>query len=96
MGCRSVDSKSLRITALALSYLAAKYACPDWMSSAHVKKENVAVNETCKIITGCIKPTSINKLHTLWYRPTIVIRLKVVAEEKSIINEKHPLYVTLN
>ena len=37
---------------------AGEYACPMWHRSAHHAQEvDVALNETCRIITGCLKPT---------------------------------------
>jgi len=56
---------TLRTTAPALCYSAAEYACPVWTSSTRAKKVDVAVNETCRIITGCLKPTNNNKLYIL-------------------------------
>lgn len=44
----SVDPKTQRMTALEFRYLASEYA----------------VNESCRLITGCLKPTALNKLYT--------------------------------
>lgn len=85
----------LRTTALALCHSAAEYACPVWMSSTHAKKVDVAVNETCRIITGCLKPTNTNKLYTLCGIAPPEIRRQVIAEEerkKCNSDEKHLLY----
>lgn len=49
-------------TAKALCYSSAEYACPVWNRSAHAKKVDTALNETCRIITGCMKPTPLEKL----------------------------------
>jgi len=86
------DPTTLRKTALALIYSAAEYVCLVWISSVHAKKVDVAVNETCRIITGCLKPTSINNeqtIHTMWHIPT---RHKtIIAEEKKCnSNENTP------
>ena len=49
---------TLRSSALALCYSAAKYACPVWERSTHAKKMDATLNETCRMITGCLKPTN--------------------------------------
>ena len=51
---------TLRSSALALCYSAAEYACPAWERSTHAKKLDATLNETCRMITGCLKPTNTN------------------------------------
>ena len=41
-------------TALALCYSTAEYAYPVWSRSAHAKKINPMLNESCRCITGCL------------------------------------------
>ena len=55
----------LRASALALSYSAAEYACPVWERSAHAKRLDPVLNESCRLITGCLKPTNADNLHLL-------------------------------
>jgi len=55
----------LRTTALALCYLAVEYACPVWSKSCHAKKVDIALNETCRLITGYLKPTPIPLVQVL-------------------------------
>ena len=55
----------LRTSALALSYSAADYACPVWEHSAHAKRLDPVLNESCRLITGCLKPTNVDNLHLL-------------------------------
>ena len=63
----------MRTTALAMCYSVAEYACPVWLDSTHSKLVDVALSETCRKITGCMKSTSINQLYNLsgtarpWY-----------------------------
>ena len=38
-------------------YSAAEYATPAWCRSAHASKVDVALNDTMRIITGCLRPT---------------------------------------
>ena len=51
---------TLRSSALALCYSAAEYACPVWERSTHAKKLDATLNETCRMITGCLKPKNTN------------------------------------
>ena len=55
----------LLTSTLALSYSAAKYACPVWERPAHAKRLDSVLNESCRLITGCLKPTNIDNLHLL-------------------------------
>ena len=55
----------LRTSALALSYSAAEYAGPVWERSAHAKRLGPVLNESCRLITGCLKPTNVDNLHLL-------------------------------
>ena len=48
---------TLRTGALALVYSAAEYASPAWCRSTHTRKLDVALNNTMRIITGCMRPT---------------------------------------
>ena len=59
------SAPTLRTTALALCYSAAEYACPVWERSAHSHKLDPALNDCCRAITGCLKPTSVDSLHVL-------------------------------
>ena len=60
---------TLRSSALALCYSAAEYACPVWERSTHAKKLDATLNETCRMITGCLKPTNTKSAHTRRNRP---------------------------
>ena len=55
----------LRTSALALSYSAAEYACPVWERSAHAKHLDPVLNESCRLIIGCLKPINVDNLHLL-------------------------------
>ena len=52
----------LRTSARALCFSTAEYASPIWNRSVHSKKVDVALNETCRIVSGCMKPTPIHLL----------------------------------
>ena len=53
----------LRTSALAQSHSAAEYANPVWEQSAHAKLLDPVPNESCPLITGCLKLTNVNNLH---------------------------------
>ena len=55
----------LRTTALALSFSAAEHACSVWERSAHACHLDPVLNESCRLITGCPKPTTTSNLHLL-------------------------------
>ena len=55
----------LRATALALSFSAAGYACPVWERLAHANHLDPVLNESCRLTTGCLKPTNTSNLHLL-------------------------------
>ena len=55
----------IKTTALALSYSTAEYACPVWERSTHAEKIDPVLNEACRLITGCLKPTKVESLYQL-------------------------------
>ena len=58
-------TSTLRRGALALVYSAAEYASPAWCRSTHSRKLDVALNDTMRIITGCMRPTEATFLPVL-------------------------------
>ena len=56
---------TLRATALALCYSVAEYACPVWERSSHAKKVDASLNDSCRCITGCLRPTNVDSLYVL-------------------------------
>ena len=46
-----------RTTALALCISTAEFACSSWDRSRHTGHVDVALNDTCRITTGCLKAT---------------------------------------
>ena len=88
----------MRTTALAMCYSVAEYACPVWLDSAHSKTIDIALNETCRKVTGCIRSTPINALYNLAGIAPPFIRRKshLVAEKsKQETDPRHPLYGVL-
>ncbi len=50
-------TSTLRTGALALVYSAAEYASPVWCRSVHTQKLDTSLNDTMRIVTGCMRPT---------------------------------------
>ena len=85
---------TLRSSALAICYSAAEYACPVLERSAHAKKLVVTLNETCRRITGCLKPTNTNSLPVLaGIAPSYIRRAVASRTERTrqATDERHPL-----
>ena len=61
-GCKA---STLRPSCLALCYSAAEYACPAWERSTHARKLIPALHDSCRIISGCLKPTHLDSGHLL-------------------------------
>ena len=61
-GC---NASTIRTTALAMSYSAAEYACPVWARSPHASKLDPELNDACRSITGCLRPTNVEELYLL-------------------------------
>ncbi|KAK9687439.1 hypothetical protein QE152_g36274 [Popillia japonica] len=57
--------ETLRSSALAVCVSTVEYAAPVWIASAHAKHVDVAINETARIVTSCLKPTPVNSLYPL-------------------------------
>ena len=91
---RTSTLTTLRTSALALCYSAAEYACPVWERSAHAKKLNATLNETCRMIKGCLKPTNTNSLPVLGgIAPSDIRRAVASRMERTLqtTDQRHPL-----
>ena len=85
----------LRTSALALSYSAAECACPVWERSAHAKRLDPVLNESCHLITGCLKPTNVNNLHLLAGVAPPEIRREAVSKlerSRQVYDPRHMLF----
>nr|CAH7754178.1 unnamed protein product [Callosobruchus chinensis] len=85
----------LRITAEALCFSTAEYACPVWRRSKHAKQVTLALNDTCRIVTGCMKPTPLYLLYQAagFALPQDRHEAAQYAERfKRIFDDKHLLY----
>lgn len=76
--------------ALALCFSTAEYACPAWYKSSHARKLDPILNETCRIVTGCVKTTPVHCL----YAPPDIRRAVIAKAEctKQANDYRHPLH----
>ena len=59
------NARTIRTTALALSYTAAEYGCRVWARSPHASKLDPELNDACRSITGCLRPINVEELYLL-------------------------------
>ncbi|KAJ8409277.1 hypothetical protein AAFF_G00234750 [Aldrovandia affinis] len=74
-----------------------KYACLVWERSTHAKKLDPALNESCRCITGCLKPTNTNNLYILAGIAPPDIRRAVASRterRRQTTDERHPYMAT--
>ena len=57
------NARTIRTTALC--YSTAEYATPVWERSAYAHLLNPELNQACRAITGCLKPTNVENLYLL-------------------------------
>lgn len=72
----------VRTTGLSLCFSTGEYASPVWNKSKHTKQVNTALNETCRVITGCLKSTPLKYIYVLVGITPPRIRRQVVASIK--------------
>ena len=68
--------------------------CPVWERSTDAKKLDATLNETCRMITGCLKPTNTNSLPTLvGIAPSDIRRAVASRTERTrqATDRRHPL-----
>ena len=89
------DPKTLRTTALALSYSTAEYCSPVWGRSCHAYKLDPELNNACRIITGQLRATPLPLLYrTAGIAPPHIRRETHSQTQKfrQETDERHPLY----
>ena len=89
------NTSTIRTTALALCYSVAEYSPPVWASLSHVQKLNPELNNACRAVTRCLKPTNVEDLYLLAGIAPPDIRRDVCArveKTKHGTNETHSLY----
>ena len=89
------NARTIRTTALALCYSTAEYAAPVWARSSHANKLNPILNQACRSITGCLKPTNVEDLYLIAGIAPPDIRKEVCAKverTKQTKDERHSLF----
>ena len=81
---------TVRTTALALFLPTAEFACSSWCRSRHTEHVYIALNDTCRIITGCLKATPITCLYALAGIAPPHIRRKVAGNADRCLQEDDP------
>ena len=90
------NARTIRTTALALCYSTAEYAAPVSERSAHAHLLNQELNQACRAITGCLKPTNVENLYFFAGITPPEIRRSVCARverTKQVERERDPLPV---
>ena len=87
MNC-GAQPQTLCTTAMALCVSTVEYCCPAWSRSAHCKDVDIALNDTCRLITGCICPTHTPDLYMFSGIETIIQKER----QKTVTDHKHNLY----
>ena len=80
---------TVRTTALALCFSTAEFACSSWGRSRHTWHVDIALNDTCRIITGCLNATPIPCLFSLAGIAPPDIRRKVASNADSCLQEDY-------
>lgn len=59
------NAHTLRRSAVSLCFSAGEYAIPVWSSFVHTKQIDTILNESCHLVTGCLKNTPLPKIYQL-------------------------------
>lgn len=89
------DPNSERTSALALCYSTAEYTVSVRARSCHAKKVDIALNEICRIISGCLEPTPIKEIQVQSGIVLPDIRREIASEierHKQLYDPRHPLH----
>jgi len=89
----------LQTSALGLVCSAAEYAAPAWRRSSHTKKLDVALNDTLRINSGCLKPTCRELLPVLSGIPPAHLRREHSTYKLGLQaqpNTNHPLHTLVH
>ena len=89
------NPSTVRTSGLAVCFSVAESACPVWQHSIHANKLHPALNQTCSIIAGCMRPTNVDSLHILAGITPLKIRRLVDAQKErlqQIQDSRHMLH----
>ena len=87
---------TMMTTATALCLSVAEYCCPVWARSTHRKLVDTTLNDTCRLITGCIRPTATPDLYVLSGIAPPEIRCSVhshYVRSKQLTDQRHSLHL---
>jgi len=90
------DAKTIRTTALVLTFSAAEYASPVWCRSAHALKLDPALNSTYRAITGYLKRTNVENLYLLSGIAPPYIRRTVASQHEKLKQKTDPRHLLCN
>lgn len=85
----------LRVSALSQYFFAGEYASSVWGRSVHTKQIDTIMNESCRLVTGCLKNTPLPKIYQLSGIAPPNIRREVAADwerTKAETDIRHPLH----
>ena len=85
----------MRTSATALFLCVAEYCCPVWARSTHRKLVDTTLNDTRRLITGCIRPTATPDLYVLSGIAPPEIRRSVHSQNertKQLTDQRHSLH----
>ena len=89
------STSTLRTGALALVFSTAEYAAQAWCRSTHCKKLDRTLNDTLRLITGCLRPTPTHLLPVLAGIAPPGLRRENLTDKltnKSLAADDHPLH----
>ena len=89
------NAKTFRTAAPVIVYSSEEYATPVQSRGFHIKKLDICLNDTMKIITGCVKPTPAHLPYVLSGIAPAKLRRSYVTNKKSYhawVNQQHPLH----
>ena len=87
--------QTMRTTVTAICLSVVEYCCPVWARSAHRKLVDTTLNETCRLITGCIRATATPDLYVLSGIAQPEIRRSVHSQNErteQLTDQRHSLH----
>jgi len=81
---------------MALCLSTAEYASPVWGRYVHSKQIDVTLNEICRLVTGCLRNTKVEKIYVLAGITPPAIRRAMQADwerTKMAKDDKHPMQI---
>ena len=89
------DASTIRTTALTLCYSITEYAATVWARSTYAEILDPEINQACRAITGCLKPTYVENFYLLAGFAPPDIRIDVctrMERTKQIEQETHSMF----